>query len=137
MRHIVSLLLLIGLSNCVSAQNQTIDLADFFGKKWVTSIYEIHGKKHPATDILEGDGTIFLADGTFSSIDKGVSSSGTWTYDAASRALTAQTIGYDEPNRLKILSLDPAVAIMQTVHVGEDNDKHHDHAMTIYLEVRK
>jgi hypothetical protein len=135
MRHLLSTLLIIAAVVHANAQDQKTDLAGFFGKKWVTSAYEIHGEKHDASDIPAGDGTIFQPDGTFSSTDKGVASTGTWTYDASDRILTVQTKGYDEPNRLKLIRLEQALAVMESVHEDEAKDKHHDHAMTIYLKV--
>jgi hypothetical protein len=131
------LILLLSVSAATSqAQTAQKDLADFFGKKWVTSEYEIHGERHSATDILAGDGSIFNADGTFSSVDKGIASKGKWTYDAQARILVALTEGYDDPNRLKVISISENTAVLESVHEGEDSADHKHHAMTIYLSAK-
>jgi hypothetical protein len=137
MRFFLVLLILLSASVAISqAQTAQKDLADFFGKKWVTSEYEIHGERHSATDILAGDGSIFNADGTFSSVDKGIASKGKWTYDAQKRILIAYTEGYDDPNRLKVISISSDTAVLESVHEGEASADHKHHAMIIYLSTK-
>lgn len=137
MKNFILLLLICTFSASAHAQTAQKDLADFFGKKWVTSAYEIHGERYDATDIHAGDGSIFKADGTFSSVDKGSASKGKWTYDAKGRILTAHTDGYDDPNRLKLISISADTAVLESVHDGESSADHKSHAMTIFLSVAR
>jgi hypothetical protein len=136
MKYFLVILLLSASAAISQAQTAHKDLADFFGKKWVTSEYEIHGERHSASDILAGDGSIFNADGTFSSVDKGIASKGKWTYNAKERILIAHTEGYDDPNRLKVISISGNTAVMESVHEGEVSAGHQHHAMTIYLSAK-
>jgi hypothetical protein len=136
MKYFLVILLLSASAAISQAQTAHKDLADFFGKKWVTSEYEIHGERHSASDILAGDGSIFNADGTFSSVDKGIASKGKWTYNAKERILIAHTEGYDDPNRLKVISISGNTAVMESVHEGEVSPGHQHHAMTIYLSAK-
>jgi len=135
----VLLTLILASSFAIASQAQTAqkDLADFFGKKWVTSEYEIHGERYDATDIHAGDGSIFNTDGTFSSVDKSIPSKGKWTYDANTRILTAHTEGFDDSNRLLVISISGDTAVLMSVHEGESSADHKDHAMTIYLKVKE
>lgn len=127
------------LAFTVIAQAQTVkaDLADFFDRKWVTTEMETHGQRFPANDVQPGDGTTFKADGTFSSVDKGVPSKGKWTYDAETRILTAHTEGYDDPNSLRVVSISGDTAIMEAVHGGEDAEAHKAHGMVFHLRAIK
>lgn len=136
MRFFLFSLILSVFSASSQAQTTHKDLADFVGKKWVTSEYEVHGERHSASDIHAGDGSIFLPDGTFSSVDKGVASKGTWTYDAKEHILTAHTEGYDDPNRLKVVSISGNSVVLESVHEGEVSPGHRHHAMTIYLSTK-
>ncbi|MCF8258014.1 MAG: DUF4923 family protein [Flavobacteriales bacterium] len=135
MRLFLAFILISSFTISSRAQTVQTDLAGFFGKKWVTSVYEIQGERYPASDILAGDGSMFNADGTFSSVDKGVASKGKWAYDAKERILTAHTEGYDEPNRLRVISISGDKAILQSVQVEESHNEHQGHAMTIHLKV--
>ena len=123
----------------VSAQTGIKDLSAMFGKKWKTVEYGFADVRLPATDILPGDGTIFLPDGTYSSVDKGAASTGKWSYDATSGILTVHKNGIDEVNMLRVLKLSETEAVMETIseHKEEDGQADHSHQkeqMTLYLE---
>lgn len=53
---------------------------DLVGKKWVTEAHEVEGQRF-ATQTPDGDGTVFNEDGTYSSVDNGITSTGTWRLD--------------------------------------------------------
>lgn len=53
---------------------------DLVGKKWVTEAHEVEGQRF-ATQTPDGDGTLFNEDGTYTSVDNGITSSGTWRLD--------------------------------------------------------
>ena len=129
--------MLLAFSVTAQAQTAKADLADFFGKKWVTTEMESHGQRFPANDVQQGDGTTFNADGTFSSVDRGIPSKGKWTYDPKTRILTAHTEGYDDPSSLRVVSISGDTATMESVHEGEDAEAHKAHEMVFHLRVTK
>lgn len=137
MRICLTLFSILMLSMAAMAQVTSPDLADFIGRKWVTTEYGIHGEKYPASDIPEGDGSTFLPDGTYRSVDKGIASKGKWSYDSRTRILTAHNEQNEAPTLLRVVSVGPEVTVMEAFHEGESAKAHSEHAMTIYLRVAR
>jgi hypothetical protein len=73
------LLFLLPLSLTLSLA-QAQDAKGLVGKKWVTEAHEVEGQRF-STNTPDGDGTVFNEDGTYTSVDNGIRSSGTWRLD--------------------------------------------------------
>jgi len=97
------LLFLIPLSFILSLA-QAQDAKDLLGKKWVTEAHEVEGQRF-ATNTPDGDGTVFNEDGTYTSVDNGITSSGTWRLDPETGKLKFKNDKEDAPLNVEVVVL--------------------------------
>jgi len=83
-------------------------------KKWVTHMHEIAGEKFPAPNVRTGDGTVFSSDGTFSSIDQGIRSKGTWKLSENEGQLIFQNENDKGETALRIVSIGKESLVVES-----------------------
>lgn len=99
------------VSFVVSAQTHE-DMKGLFGQKWVTDAYTVANVKVGATDVQAEDGTEFFADGTYRSVDKGVTVSGKWSYRPESHVIYVEPKG-DTPRYFKVKTLKDNTLVLE------------------------
>lgn len=132
MKKLLPLLMLHLLALTSFGQTERISVDGLFGKKWRTAEYQIGGHTVAADDIPANDGTVFGKDGSYISVDKGVATKGTWTFDGQSGMMTVMAEGSD-PVLLRVLKVEDYVAVMEAVNEQEPARAREEHRMTIFL----
>lgn len=131
MKTTFAILLLSAASFVSFAQSQVKEISVMFGKKWSIVAYGLAGQRLAVDNIPKEDITIFNADGSYHSVEKGTKISGKWSYNPATAILTVKKTGQEELTQLLVLSVGETETILESI--AEPSTDQAFEPMTIYL----
>jgi hypothetical protein len=114
------LLFLLPLSLTLSLA-QAQDAKGLVGKKWVTESHEVQGQRF-STNTPDGDGTVFNEDGTYTSVDNGIRSSGTWRLDPETGKLKFKNDKEETALNVEVVLLTDEEFILRMRSKGREMD---------------
>ena len=91
-------------------------ISKLFDKKWTITTYEIAGQKFPATDVGKEDCTVFHADHSVKSIDRGITTLSKWKYNSVKKSVILYSENASITTEMKILSLTENEFVWETTN---------------------